>query len=95
MLNEEGTYRIYDLQGEYQQYSLGSEATELGIADARIYENGLVALTNSLTLVEAKGWQGERPLVLANPGGLLIVFIRVLKCCRPLCTSALMGCHPS
>lgn len=71
VLNEEGVYRIYDLQGEYQQYSLGAEAGELGITDARIHENGMVALTGSLTLLEVKGWEGGRPLTLATPGKLL------------------------
>ena len=59
---------MYDLQGDYQQYSLGSEAGELGIVDAYIYESGLVAITGSLTLLEVKGWEGARPLSLANPG---------------------------
>ncbi|KAM5537634.1 hypothetical protein V8D89_008712 [Ganoderma adspersum] len=68
VLNEEGVYRIYDLQGEYQQYSLGSEAGELGIIDARIHESGLVALTGSLTFLEVKEWAGGKPLTLANPG---------------------------
>ncbi len=68
VINEEGTYRVYDLQGDYQQYSLGSEAAELGVIDARIHEDGLVALTGSLTFLEVKGWKGTRPLVLANPG---------------------------
>ena len=68
VLNEEGVYRLYDLQGEYQQHSLGSEAAEMGIIDARIHENGLVALTGSLTLLEIKDWQGGKPLTLANPG---------------------------
>ncbi|KAF7426120.1 hypothetical protein PC9H_008486 [Pleurotus ostreatus] len=68
ILNEEGVYRLYDLQGDYQQYSLGSEAGELGIVDACIYESGLVAITGSLTLLEVKGWEGARPLSLANPG---------------------------
>ncbi|KAL6303033.1 vacuolar protein sorting-associated protein 16 [Sparassis latifolia] len=68
VLNEEGVYRLYDLQGDYQQYSLGSEAGELGIVDARIHESGLVALTGSLTLLEVKDWQGAKPLTLANPG---------------------------
>ncbi|KZP18145.1 vacuolar protein sorting-associated protein 16 [Athelia psychrophila] len=68
VLNEEGVYRIYDLQGEYQQYSLGTDAGELGITDARIHESGMVALTGSLTLLEVKGWEGGRPLTLANPG---------------------------
>lgn len=61
-------YRIYDLQGEYQQHSLSAEAAELGIVDARIHDNGLVALTSSLTLFEVKNWDGGRPLSLANPG---------------------------
>ncbi|KAF9219507.1 vacuolar assembling sorting protein VPS16 [Gyrodon lividus] len=68
VLNEEGVYRLYDLQGDYQQYSLGSEAAEMGIIDARIHENGLVALSGSLTLLEVKDWEGSRPLTLANPG---------------------------
>jgi hypothetical protein len=68
VLNEEGVYRLYDLQGDYQQYSLGSEAGEMGVIDARIHENGLVALTGSLALLEVKGWEGGRPLTLANAG---------------------------
>ncbi|KAJ7276065.1 Vps16, C-terminal region-domain-containing protein [Mycena haematopus] len=71
ILNEEGTYRLYDLQGDYQQYSLGNEAGEMGVIDARIHENGLVALTGSLLLLEVKGWEGTRPLTLANPGMLI------------------------
>lgn len=71
VLNEEGVYRIYDLQGEYQQYSLGNEAGELGIIDARIHETGLVALTGSLTFLEVKAWTGGKPLTLANPGTCL------------------------
>jgi hypothetical protein len=66
VLNEEGVYRIHDLQGDYRQFSLGSEAAETGILDARIWENGLVALTGALTLLEVKGWQGSKPLTLAT-----------------------------
>ncbi len=68
VLNEEGVYRIYDLQGEYQQYSLGSDAGETGIIDARIHETGLVALTGSLTFLEVREWTGGKPLALANAG---------------------------
>lgn len=50
LLNEEGVYRLYDLQGEYQQFSLGPDAAEAGIIDAKIHENGLVALTSDLRL---------------------------------------------
>lgn len=60
-------YRLYDLQGDYEQHSLGPEAAELGIIDARIHDNGLVAITAGLTLLEVKGWEGGRPLGLANP----------------------------
>jgi vacuolar protein sorting-associated protein 16 len=77
VLNEEGTYRVFDLQGEYQQYSLGTEAGELGVVDARIHENGLVALTGSLTLLEVKGWEGGRPLTLANPGELTFIILDI------------------
>ena len=71
VLNEEGVYRLYDLQGDYRQYSLGSEAAETGIVDARIHDNGLVAMTGSLSLLEVKGWEGGRPLTLANAGEFL------------------------
>lgn len=71
LLNEEGVYRVYNLQGDYEQHSLGNEASELGIIDAHIQENGLVAMTSTLMLLEVKGWEGGRPLTLANPGKLL------------------------
>lgn len=67
-MNEDGTYRVYDLQGDYQQYSLGGDAAEVGVIDARIHENGLVAMTSNLQLLEVKGWEGGQPLTLANPG---------------------------
>lgn len=68
VLNEEGVYRVYDLQGDYQQYTLGGEATELGVVSAHIHDNGLVAMIGNLTLLEVKGWEGGKPLTLANPG---------------------------
>jgi hypothetical protein len=67
VINEEGVYRLYDLQGDYAQFSLGTDAGEVGITDARVHENGLVALTGSLQLLEVKGWEGAKPLTLANP----------------------------
>jgi len=74
VLNEEGVYRIYDLQGEYQQFSLGPDASEAGLIDARIHENGMVALTGSLSLLEVRGWEGGKPLVLASPGDCRHIF---------------------
>jgi len=68
VINEEGTYRLYDLQGDYQQFSLGSEAAEVGIIDAKIHDSGLVAMTGSLRFLEVKGWEGGKPLTLSDPG---------------------------
>src|ERR1700722_14941392 len=98
MVKEEGVYRLYDLQGDYQKFSLGGEAGETGITDARIHENGFVALTGSLTFLEVKGWGGGRPLSLANPGETFS-----LNCClrakfvliRPSRTTTGLGYHPS
>lgn len=72
-MNEEGVYRLYDLQGDYQQHSLGSDAAEVGIVDARIHDSGLVALTGSLSLLEVKGWEGGKPLTLASPGKSVVL----------------------
>lgn len=40
----------------------------MGVIDARVHENGLVALTGSLALLEIKDWEGGKPLTLANSG---------------------------
>lgn len=69
-MNDDGMYRLYDLVGEYIQYSLGSEASELGVIDAKIYENGLVAMTSNVTLFEVKGWNGGKVMQLATTGML-------------------------
>jgi len=97
VLNEEGTYRLYDLQGEYQQFSLGSDATEVGVIDARIHENGLVALTGALTLLEVKGWQGGRSLQLANPGvqRSIQLITKLNLHSRTISASSCMECYPS
>jgi hypothetical protein len=71
VLNEEGVYRLYDLQGEYTQFSIGAEASELGIIDAKIYDGGMVVMTGSLLFLEVKGWEGAKPLTLSNPSELL------------------------
>lgn len=68
VLNEEGAYRLYDLQGDYMQHSLGSEAAETGVVEARIFESGLVALIGSMVLLEVMGWDGKRAMALSNPG---------------------------
>lgn len=60
-------YRIYELSGEYRQYSLGSEAESLGVISVQAYDEGFVALLGDLTFMHVKGWQGGRPTLLSNP----------------------------
>ncbi|KAG9046907.1 hypothetical protein FS842_000766 [Serendipita sp. 407] len=68
VLNEDGQYRLYDLQGTYRSFSLGSEAAETGVMDAKIFEAGLVALTGQMSFLEVRGWEGQKPGVLSAPG---------------------------
>jgi len=98
VLNEEGVYRVYDLQGDYHQYTLGGEATELGVIDAHIYDNGLVAMIGNLTLLEVKGWEGGKPLTLANTGTIPYLTRDVRSqhgLCRSSRTPELMDDHPT
>ncbi|KAG8808442.1 hypothetical protein FRC19_005900 [Serendipita sp. 401] len=67
VLNEDGQYRLYDLQGTYRSFSLGSEAAETGVMDAKIFEAGLVALTGQMSFLEVRGWEGQKPGVLSAP----------------------------
>ena len=81
VVNEEGIYRLYDLQGDYVQFSLGSEATEVGIIDAKIHENGLVAMPNNLSYLEAgtlscsalTAWNALYGLKAVLPGDWVLV----------------------
>lgn len=78
VLTQDGAYRIYSLSvgsapPSYTQHSLGSEAQEAGVLEAKIYEEGMVALLGSLNFVEVKAWQregsaGGKVTVLANAG---------------------------
>jgi vacuolar protein sorting-associated protein 16 len=61
-LTQDGTYRLYSLSTgsappSYTQHSLGPDAQEAGVIEAKIYEEGLVALLGNLAFVEVKGWQ--------------------------------------
>lgn len=66
VLAESGVYRIYDLAGDYKQYSLGSDVDSLGVVSAQIHDGGFVALLGDLNFVQVKGWEGGRPTALAN-----------------------------
>ncbi len=94
VLNEEGTYRVYDLQGDYVQFSIGPDASETGVLDARIHEGGMVVLTGALALLEIKGWDGSRPLTLASAGKPLLSYaVPLVNSARTLGTSTHLEHH--
>ena len=75
MLTQDGTYRLYSLSTgatppAYSQHSLGTDALDSGVLDARIYEDGMVVLLNSLTFLEVRGWQ--RSTDDSSPGGKVV-----------------------
>ncbi|KAF9877506.1 hypothetical protein CkaCkLH20_05206 [Colletotrichum karsti] len=69
VVTADGTVRVYDLQGEFTQFSLGHGAEELGVVGCRFYENGMVALLggNSASLVSVTSYAEPRPRLLARP----------------------------
>jgi hypothetical protein len=69
-LSDNGTYRLYDLSNpqSFQQYSLGSEISELGIISAKAHDDGFVVLTGGLQFMEIRGWSGGRVGALASAG---------------------------
>jgi hypothetical protein len=71
VLNEDGQYRLYDLGGTFHSFSLGTEAAETGVVEARIMDSGLVALTGNLSFLEVRGWTGSKASALSIPGECL------------------------
>ncbi|KAG2182766.1 hypothetical protein INT44_005746 [Umbelopsis vinacea] len=65
---EEGTIRMYSLDGEYTQFTLGKEAKEHGVTDCQIWGNGLVAMTGNYQLISVTNFEEPRPKQLADPG---------------------------
>ncbi|KAI9340769.1 Vps16, N-terminal region-domain-containing protein [Zopfochytrium polystomum] len=65
---ESGVARLYDLQGDFVQFSLGEDAKEFGILDCRIWETGLVVLTGNLKLWTVTDFLDPRPRALSDPG---------------------------
>ena len=68
VLSDEGIYRLYDLSNPqlYTQYSLGSEAQELGIVSAKAYNDGFIAMTGGLQFLEVRGWSGRVSALAAS-----------------------------
>lgn len=51
----------------YTQHSLGPDAQEAGVLEAKIYEDGMVVLLGNLSFVEVRAWQ--RPGASGGGGG--------------------------
>ncbi|KZL72683.1 vacuolar protein sorting-associated protein [Colletotrichum tofieldiae] len=67
VVTTDGTVRVYDLQGEFTQFSLGSGADESGVVGCRFYETGMVALLGNDTFVSVTSYAEPRPRLLAVP----------------------------
>ena len=63
-------YRLYDLSNPaaYTQHTLGAEVQEMGIVNAKGYEDGFVVLTGGLQFLEVRGWRGGRVGAMAASG---------------------------
>lgn len=70
VLSDEGVYRLYDLSNpvSYTQHTLGAEVQEMGIVNAKGYEDGFVVLTGGLQFLEVRGWKGSRVSAMAASG---------------------------
>ncbi|KAG0268380.1 hypothetical protein DFQ27_006874 [Actinomortierella ambigua] len=68
---EDGTVRMYNILGEYTQFSLfslGKDSKDNRVIDVQIWGGGLVALTGSFQLVAVTNFDEPRPLFLADTG---------------------------
>ena len=63
-VSSDGFYRLYPLTSAagpstsagYSQHSLGTAAEDLGVLDAKIWEDGMVVLRGDLGFLEVRGW---------------------------------------
>ncbi|CAM0139156.1 Vacuolar protein sorting-associated protein 16 [Umbelopsis sp. WA50703] len=65
---EDGMIRMYNLNGEFTQFSLGKEAKDQGITDCHIWGTGLVAMTGNFQFISVTNFDEPRPKQLADPG---------------------------
>ncbi|KAI8822509.1 Vps16, N-terminal region-domain-containing protein [Fimicolochytrium jonesii] len=65
---EGGLVRVYDIHGEFIQFSLGEDAKEHGVVECRLWDTGLVALTGDFKFVAITNLDEPRPQYLADPG---------------------------
>jgi vacuolar protein sorting-associated protein 16 len=68
VITEEGTVRCYyDLQGDFDQFSLGNGAEEFGVKSCRFWGSGFVALLGNNRLISVSNYYEPRPKLLAQP----------------------------
>ncbi|KAI1265082.1 vacuolar protein sorting-associated protein [Xylariaceae sp. FL1019] len=68
VVSYDGTIRCYyNLQGDFNQFSLGREAEDFGVQSCRFYDHGMVALLTNNTLVTVSSYDEPRPKVLTTP----------------------------
>ncbi|KAL2169766.1 hypothetical protein VTG60DRAFT_5662 [Thermothelomyces hinnuleus] len=68
VVTADGTVRCYyDLHCEFNQFSLGNGADQVGVKSCRFYDHGLVALLNNNSLVSVSSYDEPRPKLLAPP----------------------------
>ncbi|KAI8601749.1 Vps16, N-terminal region-domain-containing protein [Dissophora ornata] len=65
---EDGIVRMYNILGEYTQFSLGKEAKDNRVIEVQIWGTGLVALTGSFQLIAVTDFDEPQIQQLANPG---------------------------
>lgn len=67
VVTNDGTVRVYDLQGDFAQFSLGNGADNYGVSSCRFYHHGMVALLANNVLVSVTSYSEPRPKALASP----------------------------
>ncbi|KAF6822914.1 hypothetical protein CPLU01_11735 [Colletotrichum plurivorum] len=67
VVTADGVVRVYDLQGDFTQFSLGNGAEDAGVVSCRFYDSGMVALLGGNALVSVSNYADPRPRLLARP----------------------------
>ncbi|KAI9740267.1 MAG: hypothetical protein M1834_004845 [Cirrosporium novae-zelandiae] len=68
VVTQDGNVRCYyDLQGDFTQFSLGSEAEEVGVESCRFWSSGFVAKLANQRLVQVSNYDEPRPKLLETP----------------------------
>ncbi|POR34708.1 Putative vacuolar protein sorting-associated protein 16 [Tolypocladium paradoxum] len=66
VVTADGNVRCYDLQGDFNNFSLGHGADNYGVESCRFYDSGLVALLGNNSLVTVSSYAEPRPKLLAT-----------------------------